>query len=166
MATGDMASYPHWSRTHVLYSWYRKARWRDVKLYPNKNISMCYSEMILKCHLECLNFISKTETIICTVHCWTGKSICTNHPVPAQIWASNLGLLHEFEFVTYANFAGSWAIPCPLHGVLIYPMPHWNKMWNHTQSVSCWPWELVESSSCWARFSSPICIVFHISPRI
>ncbi len=38
MATGDMASYPHWSGTHVLYSRYRKARWQDVKLYPIKQL--------------------------------------------------------------------------------------------------------------------------------
>ena len=29
-----IALYPYWSGTHVLHSWYRKAR--DIKLYPNK----------------------------------------------------------------------------------------------------------------------------------
>ena len=33
MLTGDMASYPPWSGT------YNKARWWDVKLYPNKSWS-------------------------------------------------------------------------------------------------------------------------------
>ena len=34
--TKDMAPCLHWSRTHVLYSWYCKACWQDVKLHPNK----------------------------------------------------------------------------------------------------------------------------------
>ncbi len=49
LLTRDIASYPHWSGTHILYSRYRKARWRDVKLYPNKQSKrkflhwQCYS---------------------------------------------------------------------------------------------------------------------------
>ena len=49
MVKGDMASYPHWSGTHVLYnSWYHKAHWQDVKLYPNKMWSRGYSKKLKK----------------------------------------------------------------------------------------------------------------------
>ena len=34
MLTGDMASWHHWFGMHILYSWYHKANWQDVKHYP------------------------------------------------------------------------------------------------------------------------------------
>ena len=47
--TGDMALYPHWSGTHVLYSWYREACWREVELYPNNKQNSSLSHGMLRC---------------------------------------------------------------------------------------------------------------------
>ena len=55
MLTGGTAPYPHWSGTHISYSWYHEACWWVVKLYPNQtyqyndpfhpaNYQMCWSQ--------------------------------------------------------------------------------------------------------------------------
>ena len=39
MLTGDMASYPHWSRTHVSYSWYHMAHWMGCYTVHNNDVA-------------------------------------------------------------------------------------------------------------------------------
>ena len=57
MLTGDMASCPNLSGTHVFYSWYCKVRWRDIKLYPNK----------IDCQVSCAEGSPASPTPCCRV---------------------------------------------------------------------------------------------------
>ncbi len=81
MLTGDMASYPHWSGTHVLYSQYRKARWRDVKLYLNKiqaNTNVVWVRQKSRVQAE-----SDSKEEIKEEFQWdTEKQINTGHQIP------------------------------------------------------------------------------------
>ncbi len=43
MLTGDVASCPYWSGTHISFSWYCKVHWQNVNLYPNKHRWLVYS---------------------------------------------------------------------------------------------------------------------------
>ncbi len=45
---GTLSLEQNWSEIHILYSWYRKVHWRDVKLYPKKQTKYLSEEVWLR----------------------------------------------------------------------------------------------------------------------
>ena len=99
MVTGDMASNPHWSGIHILYSQYCKAHWRDVKLYPNK----FYGE---QCKVFASDLNSLLKTSFKTGVYWTDD--WTTFPLPFEIVCSSAWSACIEHYPEYVLACSGW----------------------------------------------------------
>ncbi len=123
LLTGDMASYPHWSGTHVLYSQYHKTHWWDVKLHPNKQYKALHN--LAPTYLaNLLHYYNPPRSLHSA-----GQDFLTQPKIHTKKYGSQ----------TFACAAPTVfnSLPIEIHqSHFIYPQPsYWDTWWYQTASL-------------------------------